>query len=188
MRSRMETADARARFVEFVREMQRVFARLEQLPQVTLAEIGTNALGGGLELALCCDLRIAAQEARIGLPETGLGLLPGAGGTQRLVRVAGDATARRLILGAEVINGTQAAALGIVHWAVQANDLAERARSIARKIASMPAQALAEAKRCISATVAREAPGYEMELQATARLLAQEETQRRVREFLEKHR
>jgi enoyl-CoA hydratase/carnithine racemase len=188
MRSRMGSAEDRARFVAFVREIQRVFARLEQLPQVTLAEIGTNALGGGLELALCCDLRIAAQEARVGLPETGLGLLPGAGGTQRLTRIAGEATARRLILGAEVIHGTQAATLGIVHWAVQANDLAERARTLARKIASMPPAALGEAKRCISAAVAREGPGYEMELEATARLLGQEETQRRVQAFLAKRR
>lgn len=188
MASRMGSNEERARFVAFVREIQRVFARLEQLPQVTLAEIGTNALGGGLELALACDLRIAAEGARIGLPETGLGLLPGAGGTQRLARIAGEAVARRLILGAEVLSGTQAAALGIVHWAVQANDLAERARTVARKVAAMPPRALAEAKRCISATVARDAPGYEMELEATARLLGQDETQRRVRAFLEKRR
>ena len=188
MRSRMESADARARFVEFVREMQRVFARLEQLPQVTIAEIGTNALGGGLELALCCDLRIAAQEARIGLPETGLGLLPGAGGTQRLARIAGEATAKRLILGAEVVDGAQAAALGILHWAVPANDLAEFARSIARRISTLPAVALGEAKRCIAAAAPRETPGYEMELEATARLLEREETQRRVHAFLEKRR
>jgi enoyl-CoA hydratase len=188
MRGHMESPEGRARFVVFVREIQRVFARLEQLPQITLAEIGTNALGGGLELALCCDLRIAAEGARIGLPETGLGLLPGAGGTQRLTRIAGEATAKRLILGAEVLSGTQAAALGIIHWAVQANDLAERSRTIVRRIASLPPAALAEAKRCIAAAVVRDAPGYELELDATARLLGEDETQRRVRAFLEKRR
>jgi len=188
MRSRMDSPEGRVRFVAFVREIQRVFARLEKLPQVTLAEIGTNALGGGLELALCCDLRIAAEDARIGLPETGLGLLPGAGGTQRLTRIAGEATAKRLILGAEVVPGAQAAALGIVHWAVPASDLAERARAIARGLAALPAAALAEAKRCIGAAVARETPGYELELDATLRLLGQEETRARVRAFLEKRR
>ena len=186
MRSRMDSADGRVRMVAFVREIQRVFARLEQLPQVTLAEIGASALGGGLELALCCDLRIAAEDARVGLPETRLGLLPGAGGTQRLTRIAGEATAKRLILGAEVIRGAQAAALGIVHWAVPADELAARARSIAREVAALPAAALAEAKRCIGAALARETPGYERELEATARLLGQDETQRRVRAFLEK--
>jgi len=188
MRSHMDSPDGRLRFVAFVREIQRVFARLERLPQVTLAEIGTNALGGGLELALCCDLRIAAEDARIGLPETGLGLLPGAGGTQRLTRIAGEATAKRLILGAEVVSGAQAAALGIVHWAVPAAELAARGGALAGRIAALPAAALAEAKRCIDAAVARQTPGYELELDATARLLGQEETRARVRAFLEKRR
>jgi enoyl-CoA hydratase/carnithine racemase len=183
MRSRFDTAEGRKRMVAFVREIQRVFARLERLPQVTLAEIGGPALGGGLELALACDLRIAAEDARLGLPEPRLGLIPGAGGTQRLPRIAGEAVAKRLILGAEVITGAQAAALGVVHWAVPAAELAARALSIARDIAGLPAAALAEAKACIGA-----ANGYERELEATARLLAQDETQRRVRAFLEKRR
>jgi enoyl-CoA hydratase/carnithine racemase len=178
MRSRFDSAEGRTRMVEFVRRIQRVLARLERLPQVTLAEIGASALGGGLELALACDLRIAAEDARLGLPEPRLGLIPGAGGTQRLPRVAGEAVAKRLILGAEVISGAQAAALGIVHWAVPAGELEARARSIARGIAALPAAALAEAKACIGA-----AAGYERELEATARLLAQDETQKRVRAF-----
>jgi enoyl-CoA hydratase len=183
MRSRFDSAEGRTRMVEFVRRIQLVLARLERLPQVTLAEIGASALGGGLEFALACDLRIAAEDARLGLPEPRLGLIPGAGGTQRLPRVAGEAVAKRLILGAEVISGAQAAALGIVHWAVPAGELEARARSIARDIAALPAAALAEAKACIGA-----AAGYERELEATARLLAQDETQKRVRAFLEKRR
>jgi enoyl-CoA hydratase/carnithine racemase len=181
MRSRFATPGGRARMVAFVGEIQRVFERLERLPQVTLAEIGGPALGGGLELALACDLRIAAEDARLGLPEPRLGLIPGAGGTQRLPRIAGTAVAKRLILTAEVLTGAQAAALGVVHWAVPAAELAARARQIARDIASLPAAALAEAKACIGAH-----NGYERELEATARLLAQDETQRRVRAFLEK--
>jgi enoyl-CoA hydratase len=183
MRSRFDTPEGRKRMVAFVREIQRVLARLERLPQVTLAEIGAGCLGGGLELALACDLRIAAEDARLGLPEPRLGLIPGAGGTQRLPRIAGEAVAKRLILGAEVITGAQAVALGVVHWAVPAKELPERARAIARDIAALPAAALAEAKACIG-----DANGYERELEATARLLAQDETQRRVRAFLEKRR
>ena len=181
MRSRFDTAEGRKRMVAFVREIQRVFARLERLPQVTLAEVGAAALGGGLELALACDLRIAAEDARLGLPEPRLGLIPGAGGTQRLPRIAGEAAAKRLILGAEVITGAQAAALGVVHWAVPAAALAARARAIAADIAALPAAALAEAKGCIGA-----AEGYERELAASARLLAQSDTQSLVRAFLEK--
>ena len=181
MRGRFESAEGRALMVGLAREMQRVFARLERLPQVTIAEIGGAAMGGGLELALACDLRIAAEDARLGLPEVRLGLLPGAGGTQRLPRVAGEAAARRLILGAEVVTGTVAARLNIVQWAVPAAELAARARAIAAEIAALPAAALAEAKACIG-----DPRGYERELEATARLLARDETRARVRAFLEK--
>ena len=93
MRSRFDSAEGRARMVAFAREMQRVYARLERLPCVTLAEIGGAAMGGGLELALACDLRIASEQARLGLPEPRLGLVPGAkwGGRKRM-----PATARPL--------------------------------------------------------------------------------------------
>jgi enoyl-CoA hydratase/carnithine racemase len=188
MRSRMDSPEGRARMVAFVREIQRVYARLERLAQVTIAEIAGAALGGGLELALACDLRIAAEDARLGFPEARLGLVPGAGGTQRLTRIAGEATAKRLILGAEVVSGAQAAALGIVHWAVPAAELAVRARAIAGDIAALPAAALAACKRCIGGAVAHGADGYEMELQATAALLDQGETRLRVQRFLEKRR
>jgi enoyl-CoA hydratase/carnithine racemase len=181
MRSRFGSEEGRARMVAFAGEMQRVFARLERVPQVTIAEIGGPALGGGLELALACDLRIAAEAARLGLPETRLGLLPGAGGTQRLARIAGEATAKRLILGAEVVSGSDALTLGIVQWAVPAAQLSSCARAIAAEIGALPAAALAEAKACIGA-----ADGYQRELAATGRLLAQEPTQARVRAFLEK--
>ena len=93
-----------------IRDYQLLFARIEALPAVTLAEIGGAALGGGFELTLACDLRIAAQEARLGLPEVRLGLLPGAGGTQRLTRLCGRPTALRLILGAETPDGAAAEA------------------------------------------------------------------------------
>lgn len=181
MRSRFDSAEGREAMVELAREMQRVFARLERLPQVTIAEIGGAAMGGGLELALACDLRIAAEEARLGLPEVRLGLLPGAGGTQRLARLAGEAAAKRLILGAEVVSANAALELGILQWAAPAAKLSERARAIACDIAALPAAALAEAKGCIG-----DPDGYARELEATARLLARDETQRRVRAFLEK--
>src|SRR5690606_10957433 len=93
--------------VEMVRRMQRLYDRLVLLPQVVVAEIGSAALGGGLELALACDLRIAAEEAALGFPEVQLGLLPGAGGTQRLTRLCGPGIARRLVLTAEKITGKQ---------------------------------------------------------------------------------
>jgi enoyl-CoA hydratase/carnithine racemase len=188
MKSRFDSVEDRTRMVAFVREIQRVFARLERLPKVTIAEIAGPALGGGLELALCCDLRIASDDARLGLPETRLGLLPGAGGTQRLTRIAGEAVAKRLILGAEIVTGRQAAALGIVQWTDSATALATRARTLAAEVASLPAPALAAAKQCMAAAISPGADGYEMELQMTGMLIAQKETQSRVRAFLEKRR
>ena len=188
MRSRFDTPEGRARMVAFVREIQRVYARFEELPQVTIAEIGGAAMGGGFELALACDLRIAAQDATLGLPEARLGLVPGAGGTQRLTRIAGEATAKRLILGAEVLTGAQAAALGLVHWAVPATELAARARALASAITALPAAAVAACKRCIGAALEPGANGYAMEVASTAALLESAVTQDRVRKFLEKRR
>ena len=181
MRSRFDTPAGRDLMLRFVRELQRVYARLERLPQATLAEIGGSAMGGGLELALACDLRIAAEDARLGLPEVKLGLLPGAGGTQRLTRIAGEAVAKRLILRGEIVQGREAAALGLVHWAVPAAELAARARAIVAEITALPPAAVAACKHCIGA-----ADGYEAEVLATGELLAGAETQRRVRDFLAK--
>ena len=93
VRARMDVPDGADRMYAYVAGIQRLYARIEGLPQVTVAEIGGAAMGGGLELALACDLRIAANEAKLGLPEVRLGLIPGAGGTQRLTRIC-DAVAR----------------------------------------------------------------------------------------------
>src|SRR6266545_2733014 len=109
MQSCFATPEGTEAMIAVVRRMQRLFERLENANVVTLAEVGGAALGGGLELALACDLRVAAAEAKLGLPEAGLGLVPAAGGTQRLTRLCGPGIARRLILGAEVIDGTLAA-------------------------------------------------------------------------------
>ncbi|MFY9316477.1 MAG: enoyl-CoA hydratase-related protein [Burkholderiales bacterium] len=155
-------------------------ARLEEA--LDAVERAGAALGGGL--ALTCDLRIAAAKAPLGLPEARLGLLPGVGGTQRLTRIAGEAIAKRLILGAEIVSGTQAAALGLVHWAVPSAKLPARARALARALTALPAAALAACKRCIQGALEHGTDGYAMEVAATAALLASEETQARVRRFL----
>jgi len=186
MRSRFDSAAGRAQMVAFAREMQRAYAELESSPLVSIAEIGGAAMGGGLELALACDFRIAAVTAKLGLPEARLGLLPGAGGTQRLTRLCGEPTAKRLILGAEVVDGKEAARLGIVQWAVPPEELAPRALRLAQDLAALPAASLAACKRCIAAAGGED--GYEMELEATGALLASEDTQGRVRAFLEKRR
>ena len=184
MRERFASAEGRARMVDLTRAMQRLFARIERSPRVSIAEIGGAALGGGLELALACDIRIAADSARLGLPEARLGLLPGAGGTQRLTRIGGDAVARQLILGAEVIDGARAAALGVVQQYVPLDELETAARAQAERIAAVPAAALAACKRCITAAVDGTEDGYAAEVQGTAMLYAHAETQALVHRFL----
>jgi enoyl-CoA hydratase/carnithine racemase len=188
MRSRFESEAGRAKMVEFARGMQRAYARLEESRVVSIAEIGGAAMGGGLELALACDFRIASASAKLGLPEARLGLLPGAGGTQRLTRLCGEATAKRLILGAEVVDGEEAARLGVVHWAVPPEELAARARQLATDLAALPAESLATCKRCIAAALEGGDEGYQMELAATGSLLAIPDTQARVRAFLDRRR
>ena len=184
IRSLMDTMDGPDAMYAYVAAIQRLYARIERLPQVTLAEIGGAAMGGGLELALACDLRIAAAEAKLGLPEARLGLIPGAGGTQRLTRLCGRAVASRLILGAEVVDGDTAAALGIVQWSAPRAQLAARAADIARRIAALPPAALAAGKACIAAAAEPGRGGYADELEATRRLLRDDETRDRVTAFL----
>ena len=103
--TRFSAPDKMEAAAKVTKPFQELFQRICDLPQVSLAEIGGAAMGGGYELALGCDLRIAANEAKLGLPEVGLGLLPGGGGTQRLTWIAGPAVAARIILAADIVDG-----------------------------------------------------------------------------------
>ena len=184
MQACLGTPEGVAAMVDVVRRMQRLFACLEAAPVVTLAEVGGAALGGGLELALACDLRVAAQEAKLGLPEANLGLLPAAGGTQRLARLCGEGVAKRLILGAEVVDGAEAARLGVVQWARPRAELAEWTRALAQRIADMPKAALAASKSCIAAAGVPSRDGYAEEIAASCALYENAETRDRIARFL----
>jgi enoyl-CoA hydratase len=184
MRARLDSPAGIDSMVEVAAGMQKLFARIEALPQVTLAEIGGAALGGGLELALACDLRVAASEAKLGLPEVRLGLVPGAGGTQRLTRLAGRATALRLILTGETFDGAAAQALGLVQWALPRAGLSARAVEIAERTAASPREALAACKRCVGAAEDPARDGYAEELAASRSLYASETTRGLVSAFL----
>lgn len=185
MRACFERGEAEA-MVALVREMQQVFARLERAPFVTLAEIGGAAVGGGLELALACDLRVAACEAKLALPEIGLGLLPAAGGTQRLTQLCGPGVARRLILGGETLDGVQARELGVVQWATPMASLAEFAAELAARIAAHSRDAIAACKRCIATAEHASHAGLAAEIAATRALYASAHTQARVAAFLDR--
>jgi enoyl-CoA hydratase/carnithine racemase len=170
--------------VETATAMQRLFARIEALPQVTLAEIGGTALGGGFELALACDLRMVAEGAKLGLPEARLGLVPGAGGTQRLTRLAGRATASRVILACEVVDGATAAKLGLAQWSISDDELAAEAARKAQDLADLPARALAACKACITAAGDPRRDGYAEEIEASRQLYGEASTRERVQAFL----
>ena len=122
---------------------------LEELPKVTIAAINGFALGGGCELALACDLRFAAEDARLGQPEVHLGLMPGAGGTQRLPRIVGEGRAKDLVLSGRHVDAAEAASIGLVTRVHPAADVYTEAVRAAASFASGPARALAAAKAAI---------------------------------------
>lgn len=187
MRSSFASDDGPEAMLKVVTRMQWLFERIEASPLVALAEIGGAALGGGLELALACDLRVAAAQAKIGLPEVGLGLVPGAGGTQRLTRLCGRGVAKRLILGAEVIDGAEAERLGLVQWAKPREQLAGWTRELAARISALPKAALAMAKDCIAAQGNPDRDGFSEEIAASRRLYHHPETRSKISEFLNRN-
>jgi len=175
-----------AEMIETIRRMQRLYDRIEGLPQVTIAAVGGSAFGGGLELALACDLRVAAAEAQLGLPEARLGLLPGAGGTQRLSRLCGTGVARRLILAGEAVSGTEAREIGLVQWAVPGAELDAFAVRLAGQVSAMAPDALASCKQCLAVAAGSMQHGMAVEIHETIALLNNPETRSRVSDFLRK--
>ena len=129
--------------------LQDCFTAVARIPQPTVAAITGYALGGGCELALCCDLRIAADDARLGQPEITLGIIPGAGGTQRLPRLIGVSRAKDLILTGRHVGAEEALEMGLVNAVVPAGEAYESALKLARKLAAGPAIALRAAKEAV---------------------------------------
>jgi len=140
-----DEADATV-FVEWV---QGFMDRIAALPFPTLAAVNGYALGGGLEMALACDLRIAAREATFGLPEVRYGILAGAGGTQRLARLVGPGRAKLLMYTARRIGAEEALAIGLVEAVVDGDRLLAEARGIAAEIAANSPIAVRHVKRCV---------------------------------------
>jgi len=135
---------------EFIRTIRDTFTMLEEIPKPTVAVINGVAFGGGLEMALACDLRYSAESALMGLTETSLAIIPGAGGTQRLPRVVGKARAKELIFTARRINAREAGEMGLVNEVVPDERLLERAMEVAQEIAANGPLAVAQAKYAIN--------------------------------------
>lgn len=167
----------------YVKSLHAVFNRLEALQAVTLSAIDGPALGGGLELALACDLRIATSRAKIGLPEARVGMIPGAGGTQRLTRLAGPGVSARLILGGEIVNGAEAARIGVVQWSCDAAALDDKVGEITDRISSLSRGALVASKDCIAAWFDPAVDGYAREIEKPKHIMRTEEAKRYVDAF-----
>lgn len=126
-----------------------VFRKLETLPIPTIAAVNGFALGGGCELSMACDIRLASEKAKFGQPEVGLGITPGFGGTQRLARIVGVSNAMELILTAKTINAARAQELGLVSHVYPPEELMDKAMELAQAICANAPIAVAESKRCI---------------------------------------
>lgn len=164
-----------------------VYRRLARLPVPTIAAIQADALGGGLELALCCDIRVADETARLGLPEVRLGVMPGSGGTQRLPRVVGPARAKEMILLGEILDAQTAADIGLINRIAPAGGALEMAMALAETIARRGPVAVREAKRAID--LAGDLPmdaGLAAELDASERIFASDDMMEGASAFFDK--
>ncbi len=166
---------------------ERVSRTLADLPMPTIAAIEGDALGGGLELALSCDLRIASARARLGLPEVRLAVIPGGGGSQRLPRVVGLARAKELILTGRIIGAAEAERIGLVNEVVPDGAARARADAVADEIAARGPLAVREAKRLVDAAMDLDLEaGLAAELDASERIFATEDMLEGVTAFFAK--
>jgi enoyl-CoA hydratase/carnithine racemase len=165
---------------------QDALTRLEQLPLISIAAITGYALGGGCELALACDLRVCAADAQLGQPEILLGVIPGAGGTQRLPRLVGAGRAKEVIYSGRFVAAEEALRIGLVTEVVPPEEVHARATEIARGFASGPTVALAAAKFAVQNGLEADlTSGLHIERQAFAALFATEDQRIGMRSFLE---
>ncbi len=168
------------------RQFRATFDKLSALPRTVIAAITGYALGGGCELALACDLRLLADTAKLGQPEILLGLLPGAGGTQRLPRLVGAGRAKDLILTGRHVDATEALRIGLADRVVPAAEVLSTARTLAASLAAGPVVAAAYAKRAIDVGLDGSlAVGLDLEAQLFTDVFATEDAAIGVRTFLE---
>jgi enoyl-CoA hydratase len=164
-----------------------VQAGLEALAKPVVVAINGYALGGGAELALACDVRLMAEGAEIGFPEIGLGIFPGAGGTQRLTRLLGPAVALRLMLDGRRLAAAEARAIGLVDLVWPAEALLAEAEARARRLAEGPTRAIGLLKRCVYGGAGRSLDeGLDLEWQAVLEVLGTADAAEGLAAFLEK--
>jgi enoyl-CoA hydratase len=160
---------------------------MADLPQPIIAAINGFALGGGLELALACDIRIASDTAQVGLPEVTLGIIPGWGGTQRLPRLVGPGMSKLLMMTGERIDAAEALRIGVVERVTPAAELITTARQLAEKLAALPPLSLAAIKQAVNRGLNMSLDDANMyEAGLFAELTATEDAKEGTRAFVEK--
>ncbi|HVV30313.1 MAG TPA: enoyl-CoA hydratase-related protein [Mycobacteriales bacterium] len=166
--------------------LQSSFTAVARIAKPVVAAVSGYALGGGLELALCADVRVAGDNARLGQPEILLGLMPGGGGSQRLPRLVGPARAKDLIFTGRHVLADEALAIGLVDRVVPADDVCTAALDLARRFAAGPTRAIAAAKRAIDDGADCGVPGgLALERELFVRLFGTEDARSGMRSFLD---
>jgi enoyl-CoA hydratase len=169
------------------RTRQEVFSRIENLPIPVIAAVNGYALGGGLELALACSIRICSEKAQFGAPEVKLGLIPGDGGTQRLPRLVGLGRAMEMILTGDFIDAQEAFRIGLVNRVISHDELMNKAMGLAEKIAKRPPLAVRYAKEAVNRSQEGDSDsGYALESYLHALTCTTEDKKEGVKAFLEK--
>lgn len=172
--------------VVHVRLLQEFSRALAAIPKPTVAAITGFALGGGLETALCCDFRIVASNAKLGLPEVTLGIMPGAGGTQRLPRLVGPAKAKQMIFTGRFVDAQEALAIGLADEVVEPGEVLEAAKRWVAPFVGGPAQALRAAKEAVDKGLETDlTTGLDIEAQLFAGLFATQDQKSGMRSFMD---
>lgn len=168
-------------------DLQDAFTSIARIPQPTLAAVTGYALGGGCELALCCDMRVAGESAKLGQPEILLGIIPGAGGTQRLPRLVGPSRAKDLIFTGRHVDAQEAMEIGLVNAVVPDDETYDSALAIAKRLAKGPALALRAAKESVDRGLDTDlATGLDIERVRFAGLFATDDQKIGMQAFVEK--
>ena len=171
----------------FSLELQRVFNKIEGFDKVVICAVNGMALGGGCELAMACDIRVATETAKFGQPEVNLGVIPGAGGTQRLPRIVSKGKAKELIFTADMITASEAKEIGLVDRVAPKGEAVDEAKKMAKKIMSKGPIAIRLAKKAIDEGINMTlGEGLKLEAKLFGELFTTEDQKEGARAFLEK--
>jgi enoyl-CoA hydratase len=171
---------------DFSRRGQHIFFLIERFPKPVVAAVNGFALGGGCELAMACHLRVAGEKAKFGQPEVNLGIIPGYGGTQRLIQYIGKTKATELLMTAEIIGAADAHQLGLVNYVVPSGAEIEKSKELIEKIAAKAPVAIAKIIETVNAYFDPEQDGFELEVREFGTCCSTEDFREGAAAFVEK--